>query len=184
MKEDSNKRKGNMKINRLETHDRLLFFKKDQEANIYQGLEDCLKKNPLSLALQDRSHYVYIFAHPRTADDGVTKRMLWQPRLGKPKPQSNSYLFRAKSHSDILEICWIIPSRELWGQYKKGNVTEHEWVNWSIDQFINHPEDLAKPFEDDFSEERIKQIYREIAIDMEGEHRMKKLEIQETTSGK
>jgi len=49
-----------MKINRLEAHDRLIHFKKDQEANIFQGLDDCLKKNPLSLALQARSIYSLI----------------------------------------------------------------------------------------------------------------------------
>ena len=76
-----------MKINRLEAHDRLLHFKNDQNSTIQQGAEDCLKKNPLSLALQDHSPYIYIFAHPRTADDGVNKRLLWQPRLTKPKAQ-------------------------------------------------------------------------------------------------
>lgn len=35
-----------MKIQRLEAHDRLLHFKKDQEANIFSGAEDCLKRNP------------------------------------------------------------------------------------------------------------------------------------------
>src|SRR5215470_6737494 len=88
-----------MKLNRLETHDRLQHFVQDQSKNIWQGADDCMKRNPLSLALQDRSPYIYIFAHPRTADDGVTKRMLWQPRLTKPQAQSNSYLFRAKSNS-------------------------------------------------------------------------------------
>ena len=76
-----------MKINRLETHDRLQHFVKDQSINIFQGADECLKKNTLSLALQEKSSYVYLFAHPRTADDGVTKIMYWQPRLTKPEAQ-------------------------------------------------------------------------------------------------
>ena len=100
-----------MKVDRLETHDRLLHFKKDQALNIAQGAEDCLKRNPLSLAIQSRSPYVYLFAHPRTADDGFTKRMLWQPRLTRPKAQTNSYLFRAQSNSDVIEVCWLLPPR-------------------------------------------------------------------------
>ena len=52
-----------MKLNRLETHDRLIHFKKDQEANIFQGAEDCLKKNPDSLFFQSKCPYVYLFAH-------------------------------------------------------------------------------------------------------------------------
>jgi hypothetical protein len=156
-----------MKLDRLETHDRLLSFKKNQVDIIRQGIDDCLKRNPLSLAYQERSPYIYIFAHPRTADDGVTKRMLWQPRLGKPKAQTNSYLFRAKSYSDILEICWLLPPRELWGQYEKGKITESDYVLWSINQFKSNREELEKPFADDFTNEQIKQILKEIAKEMD-----------------
>src|ERR1700751_4609356 len=113
-----------MKVNVFEAHDRLLHFKKDQEINIFQGAEDCLKKNPDSLAIQEKSPYVYLFAHPRTDEDGVTKRMIWQARLSIPKAQTNSYLFRAISKSDIIQIVWLLPPREMWSQYTQGKVTE------------------------------------------------------------
>lgn len=164
-----------MKLDLYETHDRLLFLKKSQSDTISQGCQDCLKKNPLSLALQTRAPYVYIFAHPRTAEDGVSKRMLWQPRLSRPKPQTNSYLFRAQSHTDLLEICWLLPPRELWPQYKKGKVTENEYVLWSIDQFENNREELAKAYPDDIAEDKIKLILREIALEMEQDKRMQKI---------
>lgn len=151
-----------MKIDRLETHDRLLYFKKEQEVNIFQGADDCLKKNSLSLTLQDKSPYIYIFAHPRTSDDGLKKRMLWQPRLTKPFPQSNSFLFRALSKTDNLEICWLLPPRELWDQYKAGNITEHPIVLWSINQYLCNRDELAKPFDGDLSDEKVKEIYRMI----------------------
>jgi hypothetical protein len=153
-----------MKVNRLETHDRLEHFIKDQSLNIAEGASDCLKKNQLSLMLQDRSPYIYIFAHPRTAEDGVTKRMLWQPRLTKPKAQTNSYLFRAKSKSDIMEICWLLPPEETWGQYGKGNVTENEWVVWSIDQYMHNRERLSSKEPEDLSDGLIKMIYLEIEM--------------------
>jgi len=151
-----------MKINRLETHDRLEHLIADQSASIAQGANDCLKVNPLSLAMQDRSPYVYIFAHPRTSDDGLSKRMLWQPRLTKPKAQTNSYLFRAQSKTDILEICWLLPPSEMWDQYKTGNVTENQYVLWSINQFKNNRGSLEKSEPDDLPEEKIKSIYAEI----------------------
>ncbi len=151
-----------MKIDRLETHDRLLHFKKTQEVNIFQGAEDCLKKNPLSLSLQDKCPYLYMFAHPRTDDDGVTKKMFWQPRLTKPKPQTNSYLFRATSKTDNIEVCWLLPPREMWHQYKIGNVTESDLVLWSIDQFENNRKNLGKKDPEDFLDEKILQIYKEI----------------------
>ena len=155
-----------MKLNVFETHDRLEHFKKDQEYNIWQGADDCMTRNPLSLALQDKSPYIYIFAHPRTHDDGVTKRMLWQPRLTKPPAQDNSYLFRAISKTDILEICWIIPAREIWKQYQRGNLTEEPTVLWSINQYRFNRKQLETPEHDDLPEEKVKAIYKEIAFNM------------------
>ncbi len=147
-----------MKLSRLEAHDRLLHLKKDQSASIQQGAEDCMKKNSLSLAYQERSPYIYLFAHPRTADDGVTKVMYWQPRLTKPKPQENSYLFRAQSHTDIVETCWLLPPKEMWNQYKKGNVTQSDIVLWSIEMYKNHIKVLERPESDDYTEEQTRQI--------------------------
>lgn len=154
-----------MKLNILETHDRLLHFKKDQQPIISQGLDDCLKRNPLSISYQDRSPYVYIFGHPRTSDDGFRKRFLWQPRLTKPKAQTNSYLFRAKSHTDILEVCWMIPPQETWNQYTEGKVTENDLVIWSIDMFIHHKDKLEQPFEDDLPDHKVKKILIEVALE-------------------
>lgn len=151
-----------MKVNLYEAHDRLKHFKKDQEVNIFLGAEECLKKNPDSIFYQERSHYVYIFAHPRTADDGVNKRMLWQPRLLKPEAQTNSYLFRAQSGTDILEVMWLIPPRETWTQYQKGKVTEHKDVLWFIDMFLNNKARLEASEPDDLSESRARQILREL----------------------
>jgi len=163
-----------MKINRLETHDRLLHLQKDQALNISKGAQDCLNQNPLSIAFQQRSHYVYLYAHPRTSEDGITKRMIWQPRLSKPSANTNSYLFRAQSNTDILEICWLLPPRETWNQYKKGNVTEHEYVLWSIDQYMRNRVEMEKPFKDDLSEEQIKNIYIRVASEMDEEKLMMK----------
>ncbi len=163
-----------MKIEKLETHDRLLHFKKDQSLNIAKGAEDCLKRNPLSLGLQQYSKYIYLFAHPRTSDDGVTKRMIWQPRLSKPIAQTNSYLFRAHSHTDIIETIWLLPPREMWPQYKKGNITEHETVLWSIDMFTNYRYKLDKSDPEDLDDATASSIYLRVAREMDEENRKKK----------
>lgn len=164
-----------MKLNRLDTHDRLLHFKKDQALNIAQGAEDCLKKNKLSLAIQARSPYVYIFAHPRTADDGFNKRMIWQPRLTKPKAQTNSYLFRAMSHTDNLEICWLLPPRETLKQYEKGQVCENELVIWSYNQFDTKRKELQASHQDDLNDDKCKMIMIDIAREMDQQTRINKL---------
>lgn len=162
-----------MKLNRLETHDRLEHFVKDQSLNIFQGADDCLKRNPLSLALQSESPYVYLFAHPRTADNGVDKVMYWQPRLTKPEAQTNSYLFRAISKSDNVETFWLIPPIEMWCQYKKGNITEHEVVIWSIDQYRHHKPQLEAPEKDDLPDSRVREIYEKIKQEMKYDRMMR-----------
>lgn len=173
-----------MKIERLETHDRYLELMKQQSLSLSQGAEDCLKRNDLSLRLQQSSPYIYIWAHPRTTEDGSAKRMLWQPRLKKPKAQTNSYLFRAKSNSDEIEVVWMIPPREMWPQYKKGYITESEVVNWSINQFQNNREELEKDNPEDLNDERIKSIYLAIAADIDEHKRIKSLHSDNVDIGK
>ena len=164
-----------MKINRLEAHDRLLFLKKDQEANVFKGADDCLNQNRDSLALQEYSPYVYLYAHARTADDGVNKRLLWQPRLTKGQFEPNSYCFRAISHTDQVEVCWILPDKHLWKQYVKGNLVEHELIIWSISQFKTNRERMNQPEPDDLSDEKIEMIYRQIANNSNKNKMMDKL---------
>lgn len=164
-----------MKVNRLEAHDRLEYLIKDQSKSIQQGAEDCLKKNPLSLSYQTRSPYIYLFAHPRTHDDGVTKVMYWEPRLTKPLAQSNSYLFRAKSHSDNIEVCWMLPPEEMWGQYKPGNVTESDIVRWSIHMYRTKKEDLERKDPEDLPDDKCKMILLDIAREMEEDARIRKI---------
>jgi hypothetical protein len=164
-----------MKLNRLETHDRLQHFVKDQSINIFLGAEQCLKENRDSLAIQEKSPYVYLFAHPRTADDGVNKRMLWQPRLSIPSAQTNSYLFRAISHTDIIEVVWLIPPREMWKQYDKGNVTENNEIAWSIEMFKHKRSELEKPHPDDMSEEKAWLIFKAIRNEIAQQERAKKM---------
>ena len=151
-----------MKLNRLETHDRLLHLIKDQSDKVQQGAEDCLKRNPLSLAIQDKSPYIYIFGHARTADNGVDKVIYWDPRLSKPIPQTNSFLYRAISKTDLLQECWIIPQEEMWKQYEKGNVTEHATVIWSIEQYLHNRKKLGEPEPDDLPEEKGRMILKQV----------------------
>lgn len=145
-----------MKLNRLDTHDRLHHFTK-QEFSIGECCQDIINKRPFG------NHPFYIFAHARTNDDGVNKRLIWQPRLTKPRAQSNSMLFKAYPGTDNVKVIWIIPDKMLWGQYKKGNVTESSMVQESIHKYLYKREELEKPEEDDLSDTAIDAIYREIA---------------------
>jgi len=148
-----------VKIERLETHDRYKHFtskESKQAKDIGECIQDIVNQRPFG------NHPFYIFSHARTDDDGHTKRLIHQPRLTKPKAQTNSMLFRAYPGTDTIKIIWMIPARELWGQYKKGNVTQSETVAWSIKMFQHNRNELEQKEPDDLSNEMIDQIYRSI----------------------
>lgn len=145
-----------MKIDILDAHDRYEYFTK-QSFDIGECCQDLINKRPFG------EHPFYIFAHARTEDDGVTKRLIWQPRLTKPKAQTNSMLFKAYPGSDIVNVLWMIPAREMWAQYTKGKLTENKTVCESIHDFQNNRAKLEQREDDDLSDSQIDAIYREIS---------------------
>ncbi len=150
-----------IKLNRLETHDRFKEFTKKtgkQALTISDCCQDLINQRPFG------DHPFYIFVHPRTDDDGVTKRLIWQPRLTKPKAQTNSMLFKAYPGTDRIKIIWKLPPREMWGQYSVGNVTEDKQILESIDKFQYHREALEAKEDDDLDDEKINAIYTQISI--------------------
>lgn len=147
-----------MKLNRLETHDRFEHFTK-QDFDIGACCDEVIKNRPQEFG----NHPFYIFAHPRTDDDGVTQRLIWQPRLTKPQAQTNSMLFKAYPPGDTLKVIWIIPKRELWSNYGKGQLCENKTVSDSIYNFENNRKKLEAKESDDLTEEQVKAIYEAIA---------------------
>jgi len=157
-----------MKIDIKDAHDRLEHFKK-QSFDIAECCQDLINKRPFG------SYPFYIFAHARTEDDGVTKRLIWQPRLTKPKAQTNSMLFKAYPGTDILKVIWMIPAREMWSQFEKGKLTENKIICESVDAFQNNREKLECNEDDDLSDETIDAIYKEISSTAAGDKMMRKL---------
>lgn len=144
-----------MKIDPLDAHDRLGEFQK-QSLDISECCQDLIRKRPFG------DHPFYIFAHARTDDDGVTKRLIWQPRLTKPKAQTNSMLFKGYPGSDTVKIYWMIPDRHMWPQYEKGKLGESQIVIESIHSFEHDRATLEAPDVDDLNDEAIDSIYKSI----------------------
>lgn len=149
--------KDTMKVNILDAHDRYLHFVK-QEFDIGACCQDLMDKRPYG------DHPFYIFAHARTDDDGVRKRLVWQPRLTKPKAEPNSMLFKGYPGTDNVKIIWMIPDPAMWSQFAKGLVAESNIVQESIDAYKTNRASLEAPEEDDLPDHIIDQIYREIAL--------------------
>jgi len=157
-----------MKINPLDAHDRFTHLTK-QNFSIAECCQDLINKRPFG------NHAFYIFAHTRTEDDGFNKRLIWQPRLTKPKAQTNSMLFKAYPGSDNIKIIWMIPPRELFDQYKKGNMTENKTIFQSIEDFENNRAALEAKENDDLSDTQIDQIYRDLSLQAKYDKRMHNL---------
>lgn len=145
-----------MKVNVLEAHDRYLHFTK-QSFSIGECCQNLIDQKPFG------NSPFYIFAHARTEEDGVTKRLIWQPRLTKPKAQTNSMLFKAYPGSDEIKIIWMIPAREMWTQYDEGLVCSNKIVSQSIRDFMYKRKELEEKEKDDLDDQQIDYIYQEIA---------------------
>lgn len=176
-----------MKVNILDAHDRLQSFHKQADM-ISQGCQDCIKNRPKEFG----NHPFYIFAHKREIgmDERVaiynddlyasiadpayareypdlsyvpTTRLIWSPRLSKPKSQTNSMLFKAYPPGDNIKVIWMIPDREMWEQYNHGKLAENKTVCESIYDFQYNRQKLEELEDDDLSDEVINAIYKEIA---------------------
>lgn len=176
-----------MKIDKNETHDRLLLFKQQSDF-ISQGCEDCIRNRPEEFG----NLPFYIFAHTRTIEideriaifndqlmkeklgfsigkayqsfeEVPTARLIWTPRLTKPTPQSNSMLFKAYPPGDNIKIIWMLPAKELWEQYEKGLMLENKIVQESIHNFKYEFEKLSSREDDDLPDSVVDAIYAEIS---------------------
>ena len=144
-----------MKVNILDAHDRYEHLIK-QNFDIAECCQDLINQRPFG------DHPFYIFAHSRTDDDGVTKRLIWQPRLTKPKAQTNSMLFKAYPGTDVIKVIWMIPIREMWDNYEKGKLTQNQTVAESIWNFKFDRDALEAKESEDLSDEQIDKVYKEI----------------------
>lgn len=162
-----------MKVNLFETHDRLLEFQKQSEL-ISQGVQDCINNVP------DTIHTpFYVFGHSRaigtdermsiflqggfrSISDVPSARMIWMPYPRKPKAQLNSYLFKATKGTDIVEIIWILPPREIWPQFAPDKMTHNESVWISINNFEHNKEALEAPEKGDLTIDQVDEFREKI----------------------
>ncbi len=148
-----------MKIDRKDVHDRFQYFTK-QQFSISACCDDLVQQRPFG------NHPFYIWVHARTDDFRLDrKRMIWQPRLTRPKPQTNSMLFKAYPGTDNIKVIWMIPERSQWKNYQKGQMCQNQTIYESIMAFEHNRASLEEPDLDDLNDVQIDQIYKELAME-------------------
>lgn len=140
-----------MKINRLETHDRLKHFI-NQQFQMGDCAQDLVNQKPFG------NHPFYILCHPRTHEDGVNKKYIWSPWIWKSRAQTNCMLLKAYPGSDVTKVIWILPPREMWESFKQGTMFENTLILRSIKAFEKDKHELEAPEPDDPSPERAQMI--------------------------
>jgi len=174
-----------MKVDRLETHDRWQHFLK-QDFDIGANCQRMIDQRPFG------PYPFYIFVHKRTIgedervsifneefwkqisnpsytskykslEDVPSHRLIWQPRLTKPKAQPNSMLFKGYPGTNNVKIIWMLPDESTWEAYEKGKLTENKTVVESIVAYKTKRASLEAREEDDFDDEKIDGIYRDLA---------------------
>lgn len=145
-----------MKLNHLDAHDRYENFIQ-QSFDISECCQDLLNKRPFG------DIPFYAFAHARTEEDGVTKRLVWQPRLTKPQAQENSMLFKLYQ-PDIVKVIWMIPAKELWANFERGKMTQNQLIWESIVKFRSDKKKLEAKEDDDLTDEQAAKVYEAISM--------------------
>lgn len=141
------------KLDLLETHDRLLSFKKF-DFDIDACIQDIIDKRPFG------DYNFYIFAHTRTEDN--YKRLIWQPRLTKPKAEPNSLLFKVYPKKNLIKRIWQIPNPEFFYLFQPGYMLHDEFIYDSILKYLYQKSRLEAKEEDDLQDEEMKHIYEDL----------------------
>lgn len=144
-------------INRLDTHDRLSFLIGDQHTKINEVTQEYLKECPFGEEIP-----FYLFATARTRPD-QSQDLIWQPRLTKPTPAENSVLLKLYPRNQSIKVFWIIPRTEFWSEFLNESAMFFDpFIAGCIMEFTTNKFALAKKEDDDFDDERINEIYRNL----------------------
>ena len=172
-----------MKVNRLDAHDRFSAITNRENQDIGKFLQSIINRRPffdypfyvfvhkkqlglderIAMFNKDAASYTPFKARKyNTLSDVETDRLIWQPRLTKPKAVPNTWLFRVQPGSDAVEIVWMLPQEELWDEYNKGKMTENQFVIESIHDYQFNREKLEEKDPRDLSDEMVKKVYGEV----------------------
>lgn len=140
--------------------DNTQYWKENSEEGYCRTIQEIIQSDPFE------GHKFYIFQFVKRVDDvsGI-KKWYHQPRLTKPEPLPGTTLLRANPKDPgTVTIIWTLPNEENFSLYGAGKIFGDSFVYECIQKFLHNPRELMKKEEGDVSEEKIKELYKNIKI--------------------
>lgn len=136
------------------------FWKENSEKEYCETIQKIIESKPFG------NYKFYIYQFVKRVDDvtGV-KKMYHQPRLTKPDPIPGTTLLRADPQNpEEVTIIWTLPNEENFNLYKYGKLFADPFVFECVEKFLKNPRELMKKEEGDLSDQRIREIYKDIHL--------------------
>src|ERR1700759_598527 len=143
------------KLNKLETHDRLVAFKKFQN-DIGAFIQSISDRPPFgnrpcylfivhkrSLGVDERIDLVRRGEYEKIEDTPIAFMDL-QCRLGKPEMQPNTTLMKLFPGQDRVKMIWSLPEEETWSQFGEGKMFTEPFNMDSIHNYKKNKKTLEK----------------------------------------
>ena len=148
----------NFILSKNQVMDNVQFFKQNSEKGYSEMVQKIIESKPFG------NHKFYIFQFVKRVDDNMgIKVMHHQPRLTKPEPLPGTSLLRCDPNDPgQVTIIWTLPNQENFGMYKHGKMFSDPFVHECVKKYLENPKELMKTEEGDLSDEKIREIYREI----------------------
>ena len=148
-----------MKLNRLETHDRLEWFKKSQVE-----LDNFIQKMHVEEPFGDRPYYIFTIKRTVGKDEKValvqqgtydsienTPEAFLEisARLTRPEAAPNTTLTKIYPGKDYCKTIWNLPEPRYWDQYVSNTMFADDFITKSIFQYISNQKQMEAPERDD-----------------------------------
>jgi hypothetical protein len=138
--------------------DNVQFFKENSERGYCESVQKIIESKPFG------NHKFYIFQFVKRVNDEMGIKMMYhQPRLTKPEPLPGTTLLHCDPNDPgAVKILWTLPNQENFGLYKHGKMFSDPFVYECVQQYLKNPAEMMKAEPGDLSDEKIREIYRDI----------------------
>jgi hypothetical protein len=136
------------------------YWKENTERDYVNCVQSLISSKPFG------DHKFYIFSIvKRVCDTSGIKKMYHQPRLTRPEPLPGTTLIKVNpKYPEEAILIWTLPNQENFGLYQHGKMFADPFVHECIEKFLKNPKDLMRPDPEDLSDEKMRELYKDIKL--------------------